>query len=679
MDQPLAQDPETFRALFETAPDAMLVFDGSGRIVLANSNAGRLFGRSQSELAGLQLEMLIPERFRDAHRRHYQAFTGAPVQRSMGAGLTLFGLRGNGTEFPVEIALSPINVAGGQLYAASVRDISELARTKQALQQGRYNAYVAQFGLRALAEPDFLALIRGATPLIAEAMQVDAVMVFRLTPNRKELECVSSFGIADEAVARIRVRNDPELMVGYVIAQRQPVTVRDTDEEKRFRVIPETRALGLRSALCVPLFGRGDLIGALTVRSRAPHDWNEADIHFLQSVAHIVATAIQRTAADEHLLHMLRLESLGELTGGVAHDFNNLLMVITGNLQMLEDVSQDRRETLELARQATGAAERGAMLTRKLLAFARKQPLNPRPFDLNQLVGEVRDLVQRTLGENITVRAVLDAALPVLIADPSQVETALVNLALNARDAMTQGGQLTLETRRVTIDEELAAADPELEPGAYAMLGVTDSGAGMSPEVAQRAFEPFFTTKDAGKGSGLGLSMIYGFARQSGGTARIYSEIGYGTSVKLFLPLPSEPQRVDSETMASELPTGTETVLIVEDEAQVRNVAVAFVTKLGYRVLQAEDAATALRILENEPGIAVLFTDVVLPGGDGVTLAREARLFRPRLAVLYTSGYASGNVLDRIPDAERDNLISKPYRREELALKLRQVLARRIA
>lgn len=677
MDWALAQDPETFRALFETAPDAMLVVGRDGKIVLANGNAGRLFGRSQAELAGLPVEALIPERFRDEHARHRQSFADAPNPRPMGAGLTLFGRRADGAEFPVEIALSPIQVAGGQLYAASVRDVSELIRTKQAAQRGRYNAYVAQFGLRALAEPDFETLFRGAAPLIAEAMQADAVMVFRLTENRRELESVASFGIADEAVARIRVANNPAILAGYVIARREPVAMRDIDEETRFGMIPEIRALGLRSALCVPLFGRGELIGELTVRSRTPRDWSEDDIHFLQSVAHIVATAIQRTAADEHLLHMLRLESLGQLTGGVAHDFNNLLMVITGNLQMLEDVSQDRPGALELARQAANAAERGAMLTRKLLAFARKQTLNPRPFDLNQLVREVRDLVQRTLGENITVRAVLDGSLPVLLADHAQVETALVNLALNARDAMPQGGLLTLETRRVTIDEELAAADPELKPGDYAMLSVSDNGTGMAPEVLRRAFEPFFTTKGASKGSGLGLSMVYGFVRQSGGTAKLYSEPGHGTSVKLYLPLPLEALRADSGTGAPELPTGTETILVVEDEVQVRNVAVAFLTKLGYRVLQAEDAAAALRVLGHEPGIALLFTDVVLPGGDGVTLAREARLRRPRLAVLYTSGYASGNVLDRIPEPERDNLITKPYRREELALKVRRVLAQR--
>lgn len=675
MARPLTEDPETFRALFETAPDAMLVVDRTGRIALANVNAGRLFGRNQADLVGLPVQTLIPERFRDAHLRHHQSYISAPSSRPMGTGLTLYGRRADGAEFPVEIALSPINTGGERMFAASVRDISELARTKQAAQRGRYNAYVAQFGLRALAEPHFQALVRGAAPLIAEAMQADAVMVFQLTPDRRELECVSCFGISDEAVARIRVANDPAILAGYAIARREPVTMRDIDAETRFGMIPQIRALGLRSAVCVPLFGSSDLIGELTVRSRSPRDWNEDDVHFLQSVAHIVATAIQRTASEEHLLHMLRLESLGQLTGGVAHDFNNLLMVITGNLQMLEDASQDRPEALELARQAASAAERGAMLTRKLLAFARKQTLNPRAFDLNQMVRDVRDLIQRTLGEEITVRAVLDASLPLLLADPAQVETALVNLALNARDAMPQGGQLTLETRRVTMDGDLVAGDPELTSGDYAMLAVTDSGTGMTTEVVRRAFEPFYTTKGAGKGSGLGLSMVYGFARQSGGTAKIYSEPGRGTSVKLYLPMPREAPRADDGRRSDELPKGTETVIVVEDEAQVRNVAVAFLTKLGYRVLQAEDSAEALRMLDEEPDVALLFTDVVLPGGDGVTLAREARLRRPRLAVLYTSGYASGNVLDRIPENERDHLISKPYRREDLAAKVRRALA----
>jgi PAS domain S-box-containing protein len=678
LDRNTAQNAEIFRALFETAPDAMLVVGQDGRIALANGNAGRMFGWHHAALVGQPVETLIPQRFHASHLRHRASYAATPSPRPMGAGLTLYGRRADGSEFPVEIALSPIQVGGERAYAASVRDVSELARTKQAAQRGRYNAYVAQFGMQALAEPDFVALIRAAAPLIAEAMRADAVLVFRLTQERSDLECIASFGLSSADLARLHARNDPAVEIGHTIAHRVPVRVRDFDQETRFRALPEIRALGLRSALCVPLFGRGDLIGALSVRGRLPRDWDDDDSHFLQSVAHIVSMAIQRTAAEEHLLHMLRLESLGQLTGGVAHDFNNLLMVITGNLQMLEDVSQDRPEALELAQQAASAAERGAMLTRKLLAFARKQTLNPRAFDLNQLVSEVRELIQRTLGENIAVRAALDAALPALLADPAQVETALVNLALNARDAMPLGGQLTVETRRVSMDEDLIAADPELKPGDYAMLGVTDSGTGMAPEVARRAFEPFFTTKGAGKGSGLGLSMVYGFARQSGGTARIYSEPGHGTSVKLYLPLPKESQHAETVSRRIALPRGSETVLVVEDEAQVRNVAMAFLTRLGYRVLQAEDSAAALALLEREPGIALLFTDVVLPGGDGVSLARDARRQRPQLAVLYTSGYASGNVLDRIPEAEREHLISKPYRREELAFKLRQALARRI-
>jgi nitrogen-specific signal transduction histidine kinase/CheY-like chemotaxis protein len=397
----------------------------------------------------------------------------------------------------------------------------------------------------------------------------------------------------------------------------------------------------------------------------------------MQAVANIVAAAIERAAAEEALLHAQRLEALGQLTGGVAHDFNNLLMVITGNLQMLEDMTAEQPQALALARQAVGAAERGALVTRKLLAFARKQPLHPRPLDLNHLILEFRDLTRRTLGENIAVHDELDASLPPLVADAGQLEAALLNLAVNARDAMPAGGILTLRSWRMRVAPGLRAAVPDLDPGEYAVVSVSDTGTGMPPEVAARAIEPFFTTKATGKGSGLGLSMVYGFTRQSGGTVQLHSELGKGTSVHLYLPLPADAAAVDPARGSGAAPVGSEAVLVVEDDAPVREIAVGFLSRLGYRVHQAADAESALRILRGEPDIELLFTDLALPGINGVALAQQARALRPDLGVLYTTGYASGSILEALPESEREALLPKPYRREELAFVVRRALAAR--
>jgi CheY-like chemotaxis protein len=313
------------------------------------------------------------------------------------------------------------------------------------------------------------------------------------------------------------------------------------------------------------------------------------------------------------------------------------------------------------------------MLTRKLLAFARKQPLQPRPIPLAQLLSDFRDLVQRTLGETVEVRVSHDRSIALLVADHAQLETALLNLAINARDAMPRGGSLEIAVERARIGDAMAGAPAELAPGEYACIAVSDTGAGMPREVAERAFEPFFTTKGVGKGSGLGLSMVYGFARQSGGSAHIYSEPGLGTCVKLYLPLPAQDPAAAAESRRE--PAGSETVLIVEDDPAVRRVVVLFLRRLGYRVLEAADAAAALRALDEEgAAVDLLFTDIVLPGMNGIELARRARAAHPRLAVLYTTGYASGGLLRELPEEAMRNLISKPYRRDALAEAVRRTL-----
>ncbi len=378
--------------------------------------------------------------------------------------------------------------------------------------------------------------------------------------------------------------------------------------------------------------------------------------------------------AQEALAQAQKMEAVGQLTGGIAHDFNNLLTVISGNLQLLETRLTDATER-KLLDTAAGAAGRGAELVRGLLAFARRQVLQPQVVDLNDIVARMMPVLRRTLGEPIEIATRPGAGLWPALADPAQVEAALLNLCLNARDAMPEGGRLVLETANVT--QGATALEAELTPGDYVLLCVSDSGAGMSEEIKNHAFEPFFTTKRASKGSGLGLSMVYGFAKQSGGHVKIDSERRKGTSVKLYLPRAkgAPASAVEEPSRPLEELRGLETVLVVEDDADVCALAVTYLCELGYHVLEAAEAKAALALLEAGEAIDLLFVDLVLPGTmDGHALAREAKKRRPGVRVLYTSGYPRNTIIRTGNLEESDRLLMKPYRKEDLARAVRRIL-----
>lgn len=380
-----------------------------------------------------------------------------------------------------------------------------------------------------------------------------------------------------------------------------------------------------------------------------------------------------RVAAESQLQQAQKMEAVGQLTGGIAHDFNNLLTIITGNLQLLKRTIQDDERQRRQVRTALQAAERGADLTQRLLAFSRQQILEPEVIEIGHLLDGLRDLLQRTLDETIEIDLKLPKDLWPADVDPSQLESAIINLAVNARDAMPEGGALTIEASNVTAAEE----ELEERSGDFVMLSVTDTGCGIAPEVLERVLEPFFTTKEVGKGSGLGLSMVFGFVEQSGGTLKIDSEQGRGTTVKLYLPraadLPAstcKPAGV-AETDVS----GDEIILVVEDDDGVRETAVALLEDLGYRVLAAEHGPAALTVLRDRRDIDLLFTDIVMPRGmDGIALAQEVRKSLPNLKVLFTTGY--NEIASFAQQAARDETawIAKPYRDNELANKVRRVL-----
>jgi PAS domain S-box-containing protein len=394
-----------------------------------------------------------------------------------------------------------------------------------------------------------------------------------------------------------------------------------------------------------------------------------------------MATARDVTAqrqAEQQLRHSQKLESVGQLTGGMAHDFNNLLTVILGNLDTA--LARTEGETRRAIQNALQASELGATLIQRLLAFSRQQALAPQTLNANELVTGLEALLRRTLGEHIEIELRLGAALWPALADKGQLESAILNLAVNARDAMPDGGKLTIETANAHLDETYAARNNDVIPGDYVMLAVSDTGTGMSPEVLERAMEPFFTTKEVGRGSGLGLSMIYGFAKQSQGHMKIYSEVGIGTTVRLYLPHSGAAETVEvpaAQPAMTELRSrGETTVLAVEDDAGVRNLVVSQLARLGYRVMEATNGLQALALLASEPKIDLLFTDMIMPGGmTGKALVELARAKRPGLKVLFTSGYTENASLRRGAIEPGVHFLAKPYKLEALARKVQEALA----
>jgi PAS domain S-box-containing protein len=426
-------------------------------------------------------------------------------------------------------------------------------------------------------------------------------------------------------------------------------------------------------------FATGETAGLRKDGSHFPMDlsvgqaWQDGELIYV-GIIHDLTT---RKLTEQQLQQAQKMETVGQLSGGIAHDFNNLLTVIIGNAEHLSEQLKTRPDLRQFADDICQSGERGAELTQRLLAFSRRQLLRPQTIDCRELLLSMLKLFKRTLRENIEIRTTFGAGKIEAFADRSQLESAVLNLALNAQDAMPSGGHLTLSTQLAAIDDDYRALHPEVASGAYALISITDDGEGMSPEVIEHAFEPFFTTKEVGKGSGLGLSMVYGFARQSDGHVSIYSEQGLGTTVRIYLPPAGGGQSLtdvtDNEDAA---PRGHETILIAEDDPFVRSSVILRVEALGYRVVAAVNGKEALQRLRADPGIDMLFTDIVMPGGmSGWELADQARRIRPGLPVLFTSGYALETLVEQGRAQAQAVVLTKPYRKAELAQRLRDAFA----
>lgn len=626
------------QGITDSATESIFVTDAKGMVTFLNPEASRVFGFSPEEIIGQSLHETIHSRYPDGRlipaeqcRLGRTYVTGETIRDHQ----DLFH-RKDGTTLTMSCSSALLENKGKRLGAVFfLRDITEHRQNEKALQESAAR-------LRAIinAVPDMLLV---------------------LDQDGRHLEILSQ--------PQLHPYADPNRLKGRAISD----------------IIPEVNAKEIREAIGNTLSTRQPQSFEQEMQTRKGKRSFEVRIVPLEdltldnpSVVLLARDITQHRLTESSLRHAQKMEAVGHLTGGLAHDFNNLLAVILGNLELLAEALTDPALT-ELVQRALGAVERGSTLIRRLLTFSRQQPLQPIAVNLNTLVTGISDLVKRSLGETIDVKTVLAPNLLPTLIDPSEFESALLNLVVNARDAMPNGGQLTLESSNRWIDEPASQQHLfHVQPGQYVTLVVSDTGTGMSPDVLEHAFEPFFTTKAVGQGSGLGLSMVYGLVKQSGGHIHIYSEVHQGTSIRIFLPAVTGQAAGTLATVEGKTPLHPgqgQTVLVVEDEVLVRRLAVHMLQSLGYETVEAATAATALEVLAATPRIAILFTDVVLPGGQsGVELAQKALQRRPDLIMLFTSGYTETHLAHFRGRPTGSGFLSKPYRKAELADKLHDLL-----
>ncbi|HYP33789.1 MAG TPA: PAS domain S-box protein [Burkholderiaceae bacterium] len=669
-----------FRSIFSAHPDAMLLVDAQGRIVLSNPAAEALLGYGADRLTGMGVDDLVPDSIRPRHAAYRDAYGKSPRPRPMGTQMDLVARRGDGSEVMVEIALSPLQDQGLPFVVASIRDVGAYPRVRQALQRARYSDRLAQLGRLAVDERDARTLVDQACRLAVEALEVESAVVCELTQGGREFVIAGGYRQAAQQQAGCRLANDPDTLPGYLVAHPRPLPLPDYREERRF-VIPDYLVeAGLVSGFAAPLVDRGRVFGTLTIHSRTATRFGEDETRFVESLCSLLATCLQRGRTEEALSHSQRLETVGQLTGGIAHDFNNLLTVIKGNLQIIEDSPEASTvgEIRPLVGAAGRATHRAAELTAKLLAFSRRQMLQPAAIDLPAMLRSLADMLRRTVDQRVRIEVDCPADCPAAFADPVQLESAMLNVAINARDAMPEGGRLMF--RASVVDQLPAESGPAQEPArrGYIAIAISDTGTGMPEEVRERAFEPFFTTKDVGRGTGLGLSTVYGFVKQSRGTVTLASRPGMGTAVTLYIPQAQAAPDMAPDDAAADaaVPAGL-SVLLVEDEAEVRKVARAFLAALDARVVECADAGEALAALDGERPFDLLLSDIALgPGLRGTELARIAQERRPELRVLLVSGFSS-ELLDADQTAPPDwALLPKPYSRTELVRAIATALRR---
>jgi PAS domain S-box-containing protein len=617
-----------FSAVVESSNDAIITQTLDGTITGWNRAAERLFGYAAAEAVGSRIDIIVPpSRRAEVNDILDRVGRGEAVEHH-----ETVRVHEDGTEVHVALSVSPIRSASGDIAGASkiARDISETTRTRKALDQEIEERR-----------------------RIFETSQ-DLILVTDTKGNFIQ--------VSPSSMTILGYR--PEQMIGHSAVEFiYPDDLDSTRQEMR----AARHGRQMRNFETRYVNKDGEPVTLTWMGT-----WSEpVRRHFF-----IGRDLTEKHEAEARLRQAHKMDAVGQLTGGIAHDFNNVLTVITGTIGILGDAVADRPELVSIAKLIDDAAERGAQLTKHLLAFARKQPLQPREIDVNALIVEAAKLLHPTLGEQIEISPLLAEDAWTALVDPSQLTTAILNLALNARDAMPGGGKLVLETRNVYLDEGYASMHNEVAPGNYVMIAVSDTGSGIPAANLERVFDPFFTTKEVGKGTGLGLSMVFGFVKQSGGHIKIYSEEGHGTTIRIYLPRSSGLDQTATEVLtAPAIQRGHEVVLIVEDDPLVRKYVITQIQSLGYSTLDAGNPTEALEIIDNEPAIDLLFTDVIMPGPmNGRHLVDEALRRRPALKTLFTSGYTENAIVHHGRLDSGVLLLAKPYRKSDLARMLRQAL-----
>ena len=637
------------QSLLEAVPDAIVAVNEAGGILQVNSQTEAMFGYERSELIGQRIEILLPGRYERQHVHHRKQFAEHPKARRMGAGLDLRGRRKDGSEFPVEISLSPVPTDGGIVVLSAIRDVSDRKEIEQQLRRA-----TEELGARKDRQ---LWEYQNRLALIVDSSQ-DAIIGKDLdgtiTHWNKGAENIYGYA-ADEIIGKpitvLAPEDRQDEIPGILERIRKGQRVEPFETE---RVAKDGSHLNVSISISPIYSATGEVVGAST----------------------IARNITAQKKAEDLLRQSQKMEAVGRLAGGIAHDFNNILGIITMCAELLRGHVDGEQLSVELIGHIRDASKRGASLTRQLLAFSRKQPAQTKLLDVNDRLREVTKLLRPLMGDDVSIVFLPKSEMAFVHADPSQLDQIVLNLAVNSRDAMPRGGKFVIETATADFDDQFVQQHPPMKPGRYVMLAVSDTGIGMDSATAARIFEPFFTTKEAGKGTGLGLATVYGIVQQSGGHIWVYSEPGRGTTFKVYLPCVDDKAGFAAETEAEpEFRRGEgTTVLLVEDDAVMRRLTTQMLQAQGYSVIEAEDGKAALaRAASSSEPVHLVLTDVVMPGTSGPELVLHLMDSHPETRFLYMSGYTGELVIDH-GLSEGIALLEKPFTRAALLNKVQSSL-----
>ena len=626
-------------AILEAVPDAAIAVNQQGVIIQANSQTEALFHYTRDELIGQKIEILVPERQRGQHHHHREHFHERPKIRRMGSGLDLYGRRRDGTEFPVEISLSPITTDHGMMVLSVIRDISDRKRIEEELR--RANEELERRRTRELRDyQNRLSLIVDSSQDAIIGKNLDGI----ITHWNKGAEEIYGYSAEEIIGLPITTLAPPERADEIPEILKKIRSGRRVEYFESVRITKDGRKLNMSISVSPIYDAEGNIVGASTIARNI--------------------TAQKKT--EDQLRQSQKMEAVGRLAGGVAHDFNNLLGIVSACTELLRNrVGPENHEYIE---NIIEASKRGASLTRQLLAFSRKHPTQTLILDLNDRLKDMSKLLHPLMGEDVEIVLIARSSTTIVEADPNQIDQIVVNLAVNARDAMPRGGKLVIETAIAVVDESFRRDHPTMALGRYVVLAVSDNGIGMDEATRVRIFEPFFTTKEIGKGTGLGLATVYGIVKQSGGHIMVYSELGHGTTFKIYLPSADHKLGVVTETQAEAMPGRREgvTILLAEDDPTMRHLTRKMLEEHGYTVLEAENGIAALEVINGSHGkIDLVLTDVVMRGMTGPDLVLRLLDSHPDLKVVYMSGY-TGELITNQGLSGGVRLLEKPFRRVDL-------------